>query len=1066
MAPIRLLKRSLSGGFELTSFDSDDPPPYAILSHTWTEGQEVTYNELLAGTGKGKTGYAKICFCGDQAAADGLEYFWVDTCCINKSDSVELGTAINSMFRWYQRATKCYVYLPDVSISDEIADLEAFPVTWQTSFQLSRWFTRGWTLQELLAPSSVEFFCKQGRRLGSKVSLEQEVHEITKVPIAALRGRKLSNFGIDERLSWGKKRTTTLKEDKVYCLLGIFGVFLPLIYGEGEDHATERLKEAIRKPRMRRRKEDPKEPPSIPQSEIQDASAPVMTQPEQGLSPMLHVPHTENFVGRSSELTYLEQHLLVPNDHQRMSIYGFGGCGKSALALEFAHRAKVRHDTTVFWVSNIDQNRFEGALEADVKNFVQTTASSESLEKWLMIVDDADEHGVLLDGKDIISKSFQLRDYIPSENRGAILFITRSKEMAEALTPKSALDVSDMGKADARQLLMRCIKKQTLIQDNTAADELLETLGNLPLAIIQATAFMSRNDVTALDYMSLLRTTDIDTALFGERPGEYSRHDDPEKIIPRTWQISFDRMRRESPLAVQYLSFMACIGRINIPQTLLPPGPSLVQQLKALGVLKEHAFISEQSNQETRVAKALGGQEKHIESEKMHRELVQLRTKILGEENPDTIRSLKALGVVLAVHGSTAYLCELSKEGTNASICWPSAKGKLDEAGQLFQKSLELSKKVLGKEHERTLEVMRCAAVILTIQQKHPETEQFLHESLELSKKVLGREHGTTLQLMDCAADTFQDQKKYAEAERMFLEVLELKEKVLGKEHESTLEAMGGVAATLNSQGKYAEAEQRFREVLELNKKVLGKEHESTLEVMGSVAATLDSQGKYAEAEQRFREVLELKKKVLGKGHLDTLKSINNLIDTLHRQGKNIEAEKLHLETLEIRKKGLGEQHDGILWCMRTLTAHADADRIKALHAQGEYAEAEKLHLATRELREKVPGESHTHVVWCDNNLANLVHDQAENLCVQEKYTLAEKLLRDVLKPRSEVLGKEHTETLRCMQHLSYVLRMQCQHDESQAFAKQADLAQFECIPDCFYKKLSSLTKHGRMDER
>ena len=95
---MRLLKRLPGGDFELISFNDDGPPPYAILSHTWTEGQEVTYNELLAGTGKDKTGYAKIRFCGGRAAADGLQYFWVDTCCINKSTSDELSTTINSMF--------------------------------------------------------------------------------------------------------------------------------------------------------------------------------------------------------------------------------------------------------------------------------------------------------------------------------------------------------------------------------------------------------------------------------------------------------------------------------------------------------------------------------------------------------------------------------------------------------------------------------------------------------------------------------------------------------------------------------------------------------------------------------------------------------------------------------------------------------------------------------------------------------------------------------------------------------------------------------------------------------
>lgn len=245
---MRLLK-CLPGdsGFELTSFSDDLAPPYAILSHTWTDGQEVTYNELLAGTGTDKAGYAKISFCGERAAADSLEYFWVDTCCIDKSTNDELSTAINSMFRWYQRAAKCYVYLTDVSVSEEVTNAEDFRISWEQAFRRSRWFTRGWTLQELLAPASVEFFSQDGKRLGSRISLEQEIYDVTAIPVKALRGQRLTTFSVEERMSWAARRTTTLKEDKVYCLLGIFGVFMSLIYGEGEDYARLRLKEEIQK---------------------------------------------------------------------------------------------------------------------------------------------------------------------------------------------------------------------------------------------------------------------------------------------------------------------------------------------------------------------------------------------------------------------------------------------------------------------------------------------------------------------------------------------------------------------------------------------------------------------------------------------------------------------------------------------------------------------------------------------------------------------------------------------------------------------------------------------------
>ncbi len=240
---MRLLHRKPDGRLELMP-PEDEPPPYAILSHTWSVGQEVTYDDFVNDVGKDRSGYAKIRFCAERAAIDGLEYFWVDTCCIDKSNSTEISTAINSMFRWYKQARKCYVYLPDVSVpGGTISNTEA----WMPQFRKSRWFTRGWTLQEIVSPENVEFFSKEKTWLGSRKSLEQEIHNITHLPLEVLRGQDLNNFTVEERISWVKHRVTTVKEDKVYCLLGIFGIFLPLIYGEGEEYAMLRLKEEIEK---------------------------------------------------------------------------------------------------------------------------------------------------------------------------------------------------------------------------------------------------------------------------------------------------------------------------------------------------------------------------------------------------------------------------------------------------------------------------------------------------------------------------------------------------------------------------------------------------------------------------------------------------------------------------------------------------------------------------------------------------------------------------------------------------------------------------------------------------
>jgi hypothetical protein len=253
---MRLLERNNGDEFSLTKdFIDDDIPKYAILSHTWgADTEEVNFRDPMDRTSKSKAGYNKIRFCGEQARRDGLQYFWVDTCCIDKSNSAELQEAINSMFGWYQNAARCYVYLLDVSTRKRKASDRFSKYTWESAFRSSRWFTRGWTLQELLAPGSVEFFSQEGNRLGNKRTLEQQIHEITGIAIAALRGAPLSQFDVDDRLSWAENRQTMREEDKVYSLFGIFNIHIPLIYGEKREKAFKRLREEIDRPLKSKRR--------------------------------------------------------------------------------------------------------------------------------------------------------------------------------------------------------------------------------------------------------------------------------------------------------------------------------------------------------------------------------------------------------------------------------------------------------------------------------------------------------------------------------------------------------------------------------------------------------------------------------------------------------------------------------------------------------------------------------------------------------------------------------------------------------------------------------------------
>lgn len=206
-------------------------PEYAILSHTWGEG-EVSFQDFTRPDVQFMPGYAKIWRTCALAREAQIPYAWVDTCCIDKTSSAELSEAINSMFVWYARANITYVFLADWDGKEE-------------SLSECRWFTRGWTLQELVAPENIEFYDASWIKRGTKQSLAELLTEITGIDREVLAvASRMYQIPVGCRMAWAAHRQTTRDEDLAYCLLGIFDVNMPMLYGEGKK-AFIRLQEAI-----------------------------------------------------------------------------------------------------------------------------------------------------------------------------------------------------------------------------------------------------------------------------------------------------------------------------------------------------------------------------------------------------------------------------------------------------------------------------------------------------------------------------------------------------------------------------------------------------------------------------------------------------------------------------------------------------------------------------------------------------------------------------------------------------------------------------------------------------
>lgn len=219
-------------------FFANQVPQYAILSHRWGD-DEVTFQDLRKGRKRDSQGYAKIKRCCYLADERGFHWVWIDTCCIDKKSSAELSEAINSMYHWYHGAGECYAYLADV-----VWDFQNVGAS-KMKFMESKWFTRGWTLQELLAPSTIIFLDEKWRAFGTRGMLSAEISAATGITQEHLD--VWSGACIATKMSWVSRRVTSRVEDLAYCMLGLFDVNMPLLYGEGEKAFVRLQLEIIKK---------------------------------------------------------------------------------------------------------------------------------------------------------------------------------------------------------------------------------------------------------------------------------------------------------------------------------------------------------------------------------------------------------------------------------------------------------------------------------------------------------------------------------------------------------------------------------------------------------------------------------------------------------------------------------------------------------------------------------------------------------------------------------------------------------------------------------------------------
>ncbi|KAJ1325477.1 FxSxx-COOH system tetratricopeptide repeat protein [Microdochium nivale] len=588
---MRLLQRDDADHYTVTAdLRADKTPPYAILSHTWGT-HEVIYTDIQTRPSewKQKLGYKKIQFCADQAKRHGLQHFWVDTCCIDKSDGIELQTAINSMFKWYRGANRCYVFLSDVSCPSTSNQLPEVG-SWEAAFRGSRWFTRGWTLQELIAPQTVEFYSKEGVFLGDKRSLEAIIRDVTGIPAKALRNTPLSYFTTSEREAWIRSRETTHEEDMAYSLLGMFDVHMPLIYGEGRERAQERLR------RM-----------------VQDSVKGTCDNNFLITFNISGVPETLHFVARDQEVEEMRRMLCSDGSRRTIVLHGLGGIGKTQLAATYIKRYRDEY-SAIFWLNINDEASIKQSFAGIATQIREQHPDFGSLKdlnllqdhdeiiravkawlcfpgntRWLIVYDNYDNPR--LPGR-VNDTAVDIQQFLPMAFQGSVIVTTR---LAQVDIGHQIRIEKLKSEQDSLQILSKASGREGL-QNDVDAKELAQELDGLPLALATAAAYLKRVPISLHDYLRHYR--DSWATLNGNlHLGSYA-----DRTLCSTWQLSYEHVQAQNPLAAHLLRWWAYFNNEDIWYDLVRArignGPVWMTELSeelnfndAMGVLHDYGLV-------------------------------------------------------------------------------------------------------------------------------------------------------------------------------------------------------------------------------------------------------------------------------------------------------------------------------------------------------------------------------------------------------------------------------------------------------------------------------------------
>ncbi|KAJ7878248.1 hypothetical protein B0H13DRAFT_2545696 [Mycena leptocephala] len=737
-------------------------------------------------------------------------------------------------------------------------------------------------------------------------------------------------------------------------------------------------------------------------------------------------PPSRIFQGRQDILTKMDEYFSRDiGERHTYVLHGLGGSGKTEIALKFldmTNRHQAPRFTKQFFINASSLQTLDTALKNIAIAHKIGKSSEDGLlwlisvrEEWILLFDNADD------------PSIDLFHFFPKCTHGNIIITSRNPQLA-VHGPRSHSKVGDMNETDAIDLLLLSAVQEKTIESTQSASQIVEELSFLPLAIIQAGAYISK-------FNCLHRYLSIYSQNRAKLLSQHSAqsHDDYRWTVYTTWQISFGQLSKAAASIPETIFEQAAKKAIyrdeQEPQTLQEARRFLQNFLSVSGTwnpqqfmdiiaeIQGYSLIDRHDISDTlSIHPLVHSWCRHtLDDELIARECM---TDIMGmsirlTEDAYLFRIGLMSHVDSLIQDRMTIKSVLQEE--YARVYFDS--GRFREAESLQDIVLEKQKQLLGPDHPDTLTAMANLALTYHKLGRYKEAEPLESTVLEKWKQLLGADHPDTLWAMANLAATYRKLGRSQEAGPLESIVLEKRKQLLGADHPHTLLAMANLAATYCKLGRYQEAELLQSIVLEKRKQVLGADHPGTLVAMGNLASTYCELGRYQDAGPLESTVLERQKQLLGADHPHTLLSMANLATTYHKHGRYQEAEPLDGIVLEKRKQLFGADHPDTLSAMANLAA--------TYCELGRYQEAESLNGIVLENQKQLCSADHPDTLLAMENLAATYHKLG-------RYQKAEPLQSIVLEKRKQVLGADHPHTLLATANLAATYRQLGRYQEAE----------------------------------